>query len=45
VPETVLQTTDYRPSLSRRKADLPFVAPVREAAQDRARRFDPSIRP
>jgi hypothetical protein len=45
VPETVLQTTDYRPSLSRRKADLPFVTPVREAAQDRARRFDPSIRP
>jgi len=45
VPESLLQKTDYRPSLSRRKADQPFVAPVREAAQDRARRFDPSARP
>jgi len=45
VPEPMLQKTDYRASLSRRKADLPFVAPVREAAQDRARQFGPSVQP
>lgn len=45
VPEPVLQKTDYRPSLSRRQADRPWVEPVREAARASARRFDPSIRP
>ena len=43
VPESMLQKTDYRPSLSRRKADQPWVEPVREAARDSVRRFGPSV--
>lgn len=39
IPETVLQRIDYQTRLSRRKADQPFVAPIREAARAASHTF------
>ena len=43
VPEAQLRQTDYQASLSRRKAGLALVEPVREAARDSARAFGPAM--
>ena len=49
IPETALQRIAYQPRLSRRQADQPFVAPIREAARTASHTFGtpplPTIRP
>ena len=39
IPETTLQRIEYQTRLSRRKADQPFVAPIREAARAASHTF------
>lgn len=39
IPETTLQRIEYQIRLSRRKADQPFVAPIREAARAASHTF------
>ena len=49
IPETALQRIEYQTRLSRRKADQPFVAPIREAARAASHTFGtpplPTTRP
>ena len=39
IPETTLQRIEYQTRISRRKADQPFVAPIREAARAASHTF------
>lgn len=45
LPETLLQHIDYQTRLSRRKADQPFVEPIRESACDATRTFGGPVLP